>query len=227
MGLLGDRYAPVTHGTGFLEADFEAVVAADTRWRSSIGGYTGRHVSGALPFLLDSLLPLTGPLLRYIWIGTSGNWTAYFDNFVNGSDPLGPISFLGQEIQCRGVTIGHRPQTAKAEGGMSFEIYGPEKTEWLNLVRSVSAINDGGWNWHASGAVQAFEETQHYQARRVRDRLTPDLLNRYCRALEIDGFDESFYGSEGWLVENNNVERNASVIRSETLAQAQKELGLM
>src|SRR5882762_970591 len=48
MNLLGGRYAPITDAIGFLEAEFAQVVAADTRWRTSLGGYGGRPVNGPL-----------------------------------------------------------------------------------------------------------------------------------------------------------------------------------
>jgi hypothetical protein len=112
MKLLGGRYAPITESIGFLEADFAQVVAADARWRAALGGYRGRPVGGPLPTLLEALLPLTGPLLRYVWVQTAGPWTAYFDNFVLGSDTFGPVSYLAQQLGCRGVSIRCREGTA-------------------------------------------------------------------------------------------------------------------
>jgi hypothetical protein len=224
MKLLSDRYAPITHAIGFLEADFSAVSAADLKWRTSLSGYAFRPLRAEFPGLLDSLLPLTGPLLRNVWVRTAGPWTAYFDNSVNGSDPFGPVSYLAQQIGCRGVTIGYRPQSSKAEGGTSFSRFGPEKTDFLNYVRSISAINDGGrWRWDTWGTIQPFEETQRYQMRRIRDRLAPDMLERYCNALGIRPFEDAFYGDEGYLVENRNVKCE---VRTLTLKQAQDLFGV-
>ncbi len=225
MNLLGGRYAPITDGIGFLEADYPQVVAADARWRASLGGYRGRPVSGALTALLDGLLPLTGPLLRYVWVQTIGRWTAYFDNFVLGSDTFGPVSYLAQQLGCRGVAIGCREGTAKRGAAASFSLYGPEPTDWLNLIRAVSAVQDmGQWAWSATGSVQPFEDTAAYQRRRVRDRLTPDMLDRYCESLGIRPFAESFYGTSGQLVENAAV---TALVRTETLEQARAWHGLV
>jgi hypothetical protein len=224
MNLLGGRYAPITDGMGFLEADFSHVVDADRRWRTALGGYAGRSISGTLPALLDALLPLTGPCLRYLWVQTSGGWTAYFDNFVLGSDTFGPISYLAQQVRCRGFTINCRAGTSKRGASVIFNLYGPEPTEFLNCVRAVAAIQDQGrWEWSVTGSVQPFEEVERYQSRRVRDRLTPDVLARYCEALGIRPFDESFYGAEGYLVENRNVR---GAVRTETLQQARSWHGL-
>jgi hypothetical protein len=223
MELLDNRYAPITHTIGFLEANFSAVVQADGQWRKSIGTYLGQNQRGELASLLDALLPLTGPLLRYVWISTRSGWTGYFDNSINGSS-FGPISYLAGVLKCRGLTVGYRPQTKTAEGGASFSLFGPERTDWLNDIRSISAINDGGrWRWDANGIVQPFEETECYHAKRIRDRLTLDMIERYCAALGAQPFDESFYGKAGYLVENKNIKCQ---VRSETLPQARERFGL-
>lgn len=174
--------------------------------------------------MLDALLPLTEPFLRYIWLRTSGGWTAYLDNSVIGSDTFGPISYLAQSMRCRGLTIGCRASTSKRGAAVSFSLYGPEPTAWLNLIRTVSAVQDEGrWEWTATGPVEPFEEVEKYRQRQVRDRLTPDMLARYCAAIGIRPFDESFYMAEGYLVENTNVR---GPLRTETLQQARSWHGL-
>jgi hypothetical protein len=214
----------MTDAIGFVEARFADVVAADTRWRDSLGGYRGRLLSGPLPELLDRLLPFTGPLTRYTWVETAGGWTAYFDNFVLGSDTFGPVSYLAQQLGCRGVAVGCREGTARRGASASFSLYGPEPTEWLNVVRAVAAVQDNGrWEWSASGTPQPFEDTAAYQRRRVRDRLTPDMLAAYCGALGIRPFDESFYGTSGHMVERTRIGGN---IRTESLQQARAWHGL-
>jgi hypothetical protein len=66
-------------------------------------------------------------------------------------------------------------------------------------------------------------EGAEYQQRRVGDRLTLDMLARYCATLGIQPFDESFYGAEGHVVENRNVRGS---VRTETLQQARAWHGL-
>ena len=51
-------------------------------------------MNGDLQDLLGRLNPLTAPPTVILWVATKSNWTAYFDNFVNGSDPFPPISYL-------------------------------------------------------------------------------------------------------------------------------------
>ncbi|MBB4638144.1 hypothetical protein [Longimicrobium terrae] len=222
--LPGGRYAPITDAIGFLEADFAQVVEADSRWRASLGGYRSRPVSGTLPTLLDSLLPLTAPLSRHVWVETTGSWTAYFDNFVDGSDTFGPVSYLARQLGCRGFAIGCREGTPARDAARSFAMYGAEQTDWLNVVRSVAAVQeDGRWTWSAQGAPQPFEDVTTYQRRLVRDRLTPGMLAAYCGALGIRPFDESFYGAAGQITQNIRAMQN---VRTETLQQARARHGL-
>src|SRR5262249_11192690 len=160
------------------------------------------RIDGTLPRMLDRLLPLTGPLLRNIWVRTSGRWTAYFDNFVNGGDPYGPICHGARDLNCKGVMILISPQTATSWRGTRFTIFGPKGPRWFNIDREISAINDEGrWDWTVSGKPQSFEDVSRYKARRVKDRFTPEMLEQYCTALGIRAFDDTFYGNKGYLVE--------------------------
>jgi hypothetical protein len=223
MNFLNDEYAPLTDTIGFLEAPFETVVYEDKQWRAELGGYAGRRVSGGIRELLEALLPLTGPLLRYEWVESPSMWTAYFDNSRIGGDPFGPISYLSKRLGSRGVIVSFRPQTERTEGGARFDLYGQEPVDWLNCTRCVCAINDGGrWTWDEIGSVQPFEEIAHYRAKRIRDRLTEEMLERYCKALGIRPFDADFYGQSGFLVENKSIKYQPI---TETLAEARQSLG--
>jgi hypothetical protein len=72
----------------------------------------------------------------------------------------------------------------------------------LNYLRTVSVVFDGTrWQFTATG-TEAFEEVDAYQARRVRDRFTSAMLERYGQALGIEVFDPSFYGPDAVLVES-------------------------
>ena len=219
--LLDDRFAPITFSIGFLEAPFTSVIDADSAWRSAIGNYPTRPLAGDLPELLSALLPLTGPLARHLWVEASDGWTAYFDNFINGGDPWGTIVQLSTSLGCRGVMCTCVPATPTTYGGTRFDLYGQAPTMSFNCTRTVAAIDDDGWVWSAEGAVQPFEETDAYRARRIRDRLTPAMIDRYCRALGIRAFDADFYRRSGLLVTNGNLR---SEPRAETLAEAQARL---
>jgi len=62
-------------------------------------------------------------------------------------------------------------------------------------------LADGGsrYEFIQHGHTLPFEEPENYEARRVRERFTPDLLVRYCKALDIDVWNEDFYGERCWI----------------------------
>ena len=53
-------------------------------------------------------------------------------------------------------------------------------------------------HWHRTD----LEETATYDNRRVRDRFTSAMLERYCQSLGIDVFKPSAYGPSGVLIES-------------------------
>jgi hypothetical protein len=66
-------------------------------------------------------------------------------------------------------------------------------------VRSIEATFDGSrWIFSADGPEQWFEATDAYRARRVRDRFTSAMLERYCKALDLEVFDAAAYGRGPW-----------------------------
>ncbi len=72
-------------------------------------------------------------------------------------------------------------------------------------MRALAASNDGGrWVFDQEGEPFAFEQVEQYQARRVRDRFTFEMLKDYLRHLGLSPFEEDFYlppGSCAWLVQ--------------------------
>jgi len=209
---------------GFLEAPFSVVIDTDADWRKSIGSYPSKPQWGSLENQLSCLLPLTAPTSRYLWVATHAGWTAYFDNDRHGSDPWGVIPFLSRRIGCRGVALLWHPDSKMAYGGARFDLYGQPPTSELNYTRTIAAINDGGrWVWHAEGEAQPFEESDRYLAKRIQDRLSSGMIQRYAQALSIESFDISFYAQEGLLVENANL-RSKPV--TESLEEVRKRLGL-
>ncbi|MHC2998419.1 hypothetical protein [Microbacterium sp. HJ5] len=48
-----------------------------------------------------------------------------------------------------------------------------------------------------------FEDQAAYTARRIADRLTPEMLDAYCRALGIRRNDPEFYLSDALLIEQD------------------------
>jgi len=216
-GLLPDLY-PLTFAWGVLQIDFDRAADFFENWRRKTRDRaTRRELSGTLPDMLAQQLdPLTMPPTRELLTATKSQWVAYFENSINGGDPATPVSYMAGELRCRGIAFRSIPHTKKkgtgAYGAVSFELFGAEKTEFLNYIRTVSAANDGGkWVFSATGTVQDFEETDQYNAKRVADRFTPEMLERYAKALGIDLFDPDFYGGRGSLFESGGALRQMSL----------------
>src|SRR5437773_2134292 len=192
------RFVPLTFSTGFLESPLETVIDAYLTWtKRNFGALEIRPVDGGLASALPHLEPLTTPPRRNLLLATESKWTAYFDNGTRGPDPFSPVSYLAQRLQCRGIVARCVPDlwigevgTTGTYGAVQFELFASQPREFLNYERAVGAVNDGGrWCFDVQGAVQPFEEVDRYSARKIRDRFTPDMLERYCSAVGIRLFD--------------------------------------
>lgn len=213
--LLDDRWAPVTSEMGFLEADAEHAARAFASWQAGLMAPRGitvevHPVSGLLEQVLSSLLPLTSPeTLRDLFIPTRSSWTAYVENGWGGTDAASAMPYMARTLGCRALRVVAVPNTFQKNkgryGAVMLEVYGPHRTDWINTVRAVSALNDGGtWVFDQLGQPFPFEKVEQYQARRVKDRFTFDMLKEYLGHLGLSPFEADFYLPEGapaWLVE--------------------------
>jgi hypothetical protein len=205
--LLNDRLAPITSELGLLETDCAQAADAYARWQSAILAPRGisvrteRIFAASLEEPLQRLVPLTSPLpTRALFVPTKGPWTAFFENANTGTDAMAPMSHLAKVLGCRGLRVVAVPDTITRRrdrgryGATVLELYGPDDREFLNYIRSVAVVNDGGkWKFVEAGAPLAFEEPMRYKLRAVRDRFTPEMLERYLLALGVAAFDESSY----------------------------------
>jgi hypothetical protein len=110
-------------------------------------------------------------------------------------------------------------------GATVFTFYGPEETDWLNRIRHISLTNDAGnrRKFVAEGQVQPFEQIENYKAKKLSNRFTPEMLEAYCKALDIDIFSSEFYGGKCLLTRNTSV---AAPGPSMSIAEARSHLYL-
>jgi len=217
---------------GFLEWDTERAARFHAEWQRGLPTSVGvtvemRPVTGSLEQVLSALLPLAGgENERYLFIPTRSAWTAYVDNGWRGSDPGPPMRYMARTLGCRSMRVGAVPHTLRENKGrygiVVLEVYGPRQTDWLNRLRTIYVANDGGrWVFGQSGEPFPFEKVEQYQARRLRDRFTFDMLEEYLRHLGLRPFEEDFYLHEGapaWLVEK----KGPVAYKEYTLAQARE-----
>ncbi|MFL5352616.1 hypothetical protein [Archangium sp.] len=235
--LLEDRWAPVTSEIGFLETDAEHAARAYAAWQAGLPVLRGVAVevrpvmAGSLEQALSALLPLTdSETQRHLFIPTRSPWTAFVENGWRGTDATGPMRYMARTLGCRVLRVVAVPNTLRGDkgryGAVSLAMYGPHQTEWLNYIRAVNVVNDGGrWVFDQFGEPFSFEKLEQYQARRVRDRFTFDMLREYLHHLGLSPFEESFYlppGTPAWLVEKTGP---LVVARKQyTLAEAREDL---
>lgn len=204
-------------------------------WRRSLYPVVevSRPIEG-FPGVLSRLEPLTGGARpRELLVRAGPRWTAYFDNSVRGTDAVSAVGHLTRSLDCQGLAIGVVPHTVGAPGvregrmgAVQFELFAPLGTEFLNYVRTVAVVFDGiRWQFTSTGTEQAFEEVEAYRSRRVRDRFTSEMLERYCRALGIEVFDSGFYGPDAVFVESAVPMAPDGLVLP--LAQAQHWLGIV
>jgi hypothetical protein len=211
--LLSEKLAPITTSMGFIEAETDYVVDGFIEWREEIITKAGwkrivekRSINGNLDAVLRSLLPLRmGDITKFLFIPTTSKWTAYISNGYRGTDPS-VIGYLAERLQCRTIWIVANPHTLQKtgiprrgrQGALIFELYGPAQGEWLNLIRQIRLDNNAGkWEFEQSGEPLSFENVEGYKAKKVSERFSFELFNRYLHELRIDPFREDFYLAGG------------------------------
>ncbi len=214
--LLEDRWAPVTSTMGFLELGAEQAARAFATWQEGLMTPRGitvevLPVSGPLEQALSSLLPLNGvEIERHLFIPTRSAWTAYVENGWTGTDAASPMRSMARRLSIRCLRVVAVPHTLRGDqgryGAVMLDVFGPEQPGRLNnYVRALEVANDGGrWVFDQSGEPFPFEQVERYQARRVRERFTFEMLKDYLRHLGLAPFEEDFYlppGTRAWLIQ--------------------------
>jgi hypothetical protein len=236
--LLNNDFAPVTFRFGFVETSFPSLCAAFEQWHGKTDAKFGlktefRMIVAPLATALLSLDPLTTPLDRYLLVETRSNWIAIFANGLRVNDVFSPVSYLPLLLNCRGLEVGHEPDRSKSErkdlirmwGHTLFALYGPSNTDWLNRIRYLSVSNDvSGWNFSESGEVQPFEELDEYAKKRIKERFTIEMLERYCRALGIELNQVDFYGPRSCAVKTTGQSQRGDL--SMSIVDARSHLDL-
>lgn len=225
MFVLGGSCWPIGWSAGFIGAPFDAVWPVLSAWTDELEVDYSVEALGEVPLVeqLRRLEPLESPYSRRLLVAAENGWTAYFDNDLEGGDPFPWVGHLSSELSCHGVLATHVPWEQYRFPATQFELLGPEGEPPLHYVRTVSAgiFDSGRWSFAAHGAVQPFEQMVRYGARRVRDRLTREMLVQYLQTLGIHADDPDFYGTCHLLQENATYKRrtmSVEQVRSEYTA---------
>ena len=218
--LLGAELWPVTGAYAFFDAAIGAVGEALTGWRRGLDlEPVEAAVGGSLREVLSALEPMSLGH-RELLLGTRSDWTAYFSNQRTGADEA-PVGQIATMLQCRAVYLMWWP--VPRYEALRFQLLADHATDFLNHERTihVGRDDDGRMTFTATGQPQPYEDLASYEARRLADRLTPALVDRYCRAIGLRPFDESFYRSEGSLITTRDPRPDLSY----TIADEQARYG--
>ena len=137
-------------------------------------------LEGSADDLFPNLEPLSMASDRALLVANGKNWTSYFNNSLLGSDVFLEVSRLARTHCCTGLRIVKKPKAT------IFEAYDcPERGGEApnNYRRSIYAARDGKWTFGSSGAPYPFEDISLYEAKRIRDRFTPEMLDNILRGL--------------------------------------------
>jgi hypothetical protein len=207
--LLNDECSPTTDEIGFIALPVEkAAEIIVKKWQKTVPLRASEH-RGPLKENLVRLLPLTSTARpRRMFVQTNSRWSAYFDNGWRGTDAWGVISNLAEK-RALGMKVAADPATFNGvrrpvdSPSIIWEVFGPKRTDFLNVVRKVSVIDQGAGHWEFDqvGKPFPFEELARYSVKRIKDRFTVEVLLEYLKHFDIDLFNADFYAGPAVMIE--------------------------
>jgi hypothetical protein len=163
-----------------------------------------QRFDGQLGEKLDALLPLDG--MSHLMTETRGGRIAIFSNHFKGGDGSSDANYLARHFErqrVRVVMVKDNIKGAGTTGSTQFDWkdYGTTTDHWVgHKFRGVAAHKESRWEWDEGGDPFPWEETETYKEKRIKDRLTPDMVERYCKHLGIDLFDPDYYSGRAIIV---------------------------
>ena len=212
------RYAPTTTTLAFLEVPYAELVDFIVQWERKRDVVNDRRVpvqkidiGGTWEQRLNSLLPLNRS--KVMVSETQSNWCVYVNNSPNGTDLYADPPYLCEKLGVREIAVTLVRDIPKIKPGSTQFLYEDytraEKvlsatgTGWCDQFprRYIAAHHESRWEFVDQGDPLPFEEIEQYQARRIKDRLTPEMVERYCSHFGIDLFNPDFYSGRACVFE--------------------------
>ena len=114
MSSLLEKWAPVTHDFGLIQAPLDELLSEFEGWHRSFGTqYLRTEVASSLAAALGSLLPLAQSKMRRLFVATRSDWVACFENGIRGFDPFPAMSYLSGRMGVLAMRICCTPEHAK------------------------------------------------------------------------------------------------------------------
>ena len=213
------RYAPTTTTLAFLEVPYAELVDFIVQWERKRDVVNDRRVpvrkidiGGTWEQRLNSLLPLNRS--KVMVSETQSNWCVYVNNSPNGTDLYADPPYLCEKLGVREIAVTLVRDIPKIKPGSTQFLYEDytraEKvlsatgTGWCDQFpyRYIAAHHESRWEFEERGDPLPFEEFEQYQARHIKDRLTPEMVERYCSHFGIDLFNPDFYSGRACVFES-------------------------
>jgi hypothetical protein len=199
--LFNSRYAPLTNRIAFLNAPVDRVVKAHEIWVKSLMEPIPYKIS-ALSSNFESVLVKSLPYMypwKDIFLQTSSNWTAYYQNQRPTDLAMNISRILDTELIFAEALPSSYGKKINGWGGGSFSYYKSDA-----LIRHLMLSDQDRWEFDIYGAPLSFEDTEKYKEKFARNRFTIEMLNHYLQEFGIDFFNENFYmpeGSQAYIIE--------------------------
>ena len=210
------RYAPTTNLMAFLEVPYDKLVDGLAQWERKQDKYREVpvqkiEIGGTWEQRLNSLLPLTLHSPKAMISETQSPWCVYVDNGMQRTDLNSDPRYLCKTLGIREVSVvmvkdipNDQPGSTQfiyMDGTRAEKIGTPTDYYYKIPSRYVLAHRESRWEFEEWGEPFPFEELEQYQARRIKDRLTPEMVERYCSHFGIDLFNPDFYSGRACIFE--------------------------
>jgi hypothetical protein len=231
-------FYPTAYAIGFIKGDPEDVSQDIFRWRAKLGWKVKliRPARQGLAAGVELLQPLNLARSRELVIGTTGGkWSAYLANGIWGADPFPVCSTLAGVYGHESVAVNYIPRSIDASNGLGYYfpgglqihlgVYDPDSSSHRNCRRSLWLNSSRGRSrFDHYGTVLPFEEPSNYDAKRIRDRFNPDILNSYLNKMGIEYFNPEFYAGPNFLI--HNTEWDESTIENVGLDDVRRAISI-
>jgi hypothetical protein len=199
------KYAPISSRMSFVDVGYDIVLdwwikrQRDLELSWNKWDVPVQQIDGTLCQKLDALLPLDGR--KVMVTETANGGIAYFSNGMHG-DVSSDSSHMATIYRCRhiGVTMVRDGKNGAIQLIGSTQFNCTDRSVDPPRLRGVSAHKESRWEWGDYYEPFPFEELETYKAKRIKDRLTPEMVERYCRYFGIELFDTDFYAGRACII---------------------------
>lgn len=210
--LLDNKYYPIVNEFGFSHCTYDEAYA---EWETVIQLWRADNNNNKLK-VENSTIQVSGSLKEIL-----DTYLCYHDKHYNPG--IADVTLilesksnwvLGFVPRIEMVSFKHEFNTfigreAPGDHGLTRFIYRSQATRSGKQVERWVQVGHGenGLEWDCTPDDESpplpFEEIEAYKNKKLKDRLTPEMLQRYANALGIRPYDEDFYGNRAFIVFNS------------------------